>query len=508
MSVTNDGATRKEGISHRLRELLRMEAEDSIDLNPGEQILHEIGRHWILLVVREIPPVAGALFFGGLASYRAIGGSFLVADTGIPTGLDLVNLFLLGVAGLLLLFLAATWVRRSKDTRPRTVLLIALATVLGLVYFRANGGRIFYVDPSLFIDQGGDLFNLLLMLLAATCVLFTLFTFYDWLNDELILTNQRVIYDNDQVYIPRLLEQSVQEQIYIPDIQNVVVSTKTYPQHWLKYGTIIIKSARIGGELKFDQAGNPGLMQKRIMDQVNAVRKQRSEQALERLVETQVYNAPAAKPVYRRDIRTTGGMRAVRWLIPENPEINEDNGSITWRAHWLFLVRSLVGPLLLLFLGLLLIAIGNQFVLLEPSWVAIATFVVILAFVAWAAWEIEDYRNDMYIVNPKVVIDIDQKPFGPGSRREAKISQINNITSKTTFVSNLLGYGDVFLETAGGGGKFTFVRVPHPRDVVAKINDYYVNARGQEKEETMNDMLALLRHYHEAQRRHDELKSS
>lgn len=489
-----------------LRHLLHMDADEAVDFNEGERILHVTGRHWVLLIAREIPPFFGLLFFAGLAFYRASGGSFLVADTGLPTGLDFVNGFLLMISGVLGLLWGALWVRRSKDTRARNILLLSIAIVLTLVYFRWYGGRIFYIDPSLFVDQAADLFNITLMILATVCGLFTLFTFYDWLNDELILTNQRVIYDNDQVFIPRLFERRVQEQIYLEDVQNVVATTKTYPQHLLKYGTIIVKSARFRGELQFDQATDPQLMQKKIMEEVNKLRKTRSEKALERLVETEVYNAPKEKKPFRRNIKVTRGMQSLSWLLPENPEVNEDNGTIIWRAHWLFLIRGLIGPVLLLILGLLLVGIFAQLVLLEPGWLALAVFGVVLAFLAWAAWEVEDYRNDLYILNPTNVIDIEKKPFGPEDRITASLGALNNISFETSFISNLLGYGNVVLETAGSGAKFTFNRVPRPRDVVAMINEYYVSFKDQEKEKNMNDTLALLRHYHLAQMRHDEIK--
>lgn len=504
--MTAKPAEQKSGVSHWFRELLRLDAEESIVLNEGEELLTEIGRHWVLLLAREIPPVFGLLFFGGLALYRAAGGGFLVTETGQPTGIDFVNGLLLALAGILFVFLAALWARRSKDTRARNVLLLAMALVIGLAYFRYNGGRIFFIDPSLFTDQAGDFFNVILMILATICAVFVLFTFYDWLNDELILTTQRVIYDNDQVIIPRLLEQRVQEQIYIDDVQDVVATTKTYPQHWLKYGTIIVKSARFRGELRFDQANDPKRMQRRIMDVVNSRRKERSEKALETMVEVAVYNAPKDKPVFRRDIKVSGGMETLRWLLPENPEFNEDNGTYIWRAHWLFLLRGLLGPILLLVLGIVLIAIGGQLVLLEAGWVAGAIVALAIGFLAWAAWEVEDYRNDLYILSPTNVVDLEKKPFGPEDRRTASLGALNNISFETTFISNLLGYGNVVLETAGSGGKFTFNNVPNPRSVVAQINEYYVQFKSQEKERNMTDTLALLRHYHMAQQRHDELK--
>jgi hypothetical protein len=63
------------------------------------------------------------------------------------------------------------------------------------------------------------------------------------------------------------------------------------------------------------------------------------------------------------------------------------------------------------------------------------------------------------------------------------------------------------LETAGSGGKFSFHHVPRPRDVVQKINDYQVAFKRGEKEKNLNDTLTLLKHYHAAQQRHNELNT-
>ncbi len=225
------------------------------------------------------------------------------------------------------------------------------------------------------------------------------------------------------------------------------------------------------------------------------------------MIETQVYNAKPEKKVFKKDIKISHGIRWLHWLFHENPEINEDNGTITWRAHWIFVLRALIGPVLMLLGGLLVIAIGNSILQPGPVLFTVSMIALIVAFVAWAAWEIEDHRNDLYILNQTNVIDIEKKPFGPEDRRQASLGAVTNISFETTFVSNLLGYGNVVLETAGGGGKFTFDHVPRPRDVVQKINDYQVAFKRAEKEKNLNDTLSLLKHYHDAQQRHQELNT-
>ncbi|NTW02085.1 MAG: PH domain-containing protein [Oscillochloris sp.] len=496
-----------------LKGLLLEDASEALDLSEGEEILHITGRHWIILLIHLITPAFCIIGFAGLAFYRSVGGSFLVTDTTEPIGLDLLNWLLIGLELLILLLWTSLWVRTSgkkpkkDDIRTRNILFGVGAVFLLVIYFRYNGGRLFYIDPVMFPNQSLDPINITLMVLAIISLFFVFFTTYDWLNDELVLTNKRIVYDNDAVYIPRLLERRVQEQIFIEDVQDVVASTKTYAQHWLGFGVVIIKSARIGGQITFDMAAKPKEMQKKIMDLVNSLRKQRTAADFDRMIEMRIYDVKPEKKPFKKDIKTSQGMRFVRWLFHENPEINEDDGTITWRAHWVFGLRGLVGPMLLLFGGILLIAIGNNVIQPGPVLLTLAWIALAIIFVAWSAWELEDHRNDLYILNQTNVIDIEKKPFGPEDRRQASLGAISNISFETTFVSNLLGYGNVVLETAGGGGKFTFDHVPRPRDVVQKINDYQVVFKRNEKEKSLNDTLSLLKHYHAAQQRHNELNT-
>lgn len=484
--------------------LLYEDADSALDLAPNEEILYVIGRHWIVLLERLIVPLLGICFFGGIALYRAVGGGFLVFNTGEPTGFDLFNIVLVLIEAVLLLFWIALWVRGGKDPNPKRVLFAANVIVLALIWFRYNGGRIFYVDPGRFFGQAFDPLNLLFIGLATISLFSIFFVVYDWLNDELILTNRRVVYDNDQVFIPRLLEQRVQRQIFIEEIQDVAAATKTYLQHWLKYGTIEVKSARIGGNIVFHSARDAKEMQRRIMAQVNENRRKRGEHDMTVLIESRVYNEPLPRP--KRDLQMTAPRWPwLNWLFPPNPEVQPEKETIIWRKHWLFLLQGLFPPFAMLLAGWIIIVLLGSWGLLPSLWLTVLTVAILIAFLAWSVWEVEDYRNDMYILTPTNVIDVEKKPFGPEDRRAASLGAVTNVSFETTFISNLLGYGDVVVETAGSGGKFTFLHVPNPRDVVTKINDYYVMFKRADKERSLNDLLELLRHYHLAQQRHNEL---
>jgi hypothetical protein len=123
---------------------------------------------------------------------------------------------------------------------------------------------------------------------------------------------------------------------------------------------------------------------------------------------------------------------------------------------------------------------------------------VLVIFFGWAAYRYEDHINDLYILSPTSITDIEKKPWGPEDRRNASLGALQNVTSKTTLISRWLKYGDVFLETAGKG-EFTFHRVPYPNEVVRTINNYQDEFRRGERKRSLDDMGSMLRYYHDEQ---------
>ena len=157
-------------------------------------------------------------------------------------------------------------------------------------------------------------------------------------------------------------------------------------------------------------------------------------------------------------------------------------------------------------LGLLLALVGVRLGILSGGWLAALLLIITAVFVGWSAWEIEDHRNDLYILTLTTIIDVEKKPFGPEDRRTASLGAIQNVNFKVNTFSQLLGFGDVLLETAGSGGKFTFHRIPNAEDAAATINDYLAAFKKDEKERNLNDTLTLLNYYHQAQQAHKEIK--
>lgn len=153
-------------LSDWFRKQLELDAENAIELGEQERIIHVTGRHYIVLLGRLVGPVLLLVLFGGLALYRSVGGGLFVYDTGEPQGFDLLNYLLVGLIALM----GAAWlilaVRGKKTTGSRRVLVVTAIPLGVLAMLRYGGWRVFYIDQTMFRDQGLDIWNIGLIILS------------------------------------------------------------------------------------------------------------------------------------------------------------------------------------------------------------------------------------------------------------------------------------------------------------------------------------------------------
>jgi hypothetical protein len=499
----------------------------TLELDEGERIIHYTRRHWIVLLARIGVPLVVAVLALGLALYRAVGGVFFAFGVG-PSGrlADPSNLFSLVVIGAVLLW----WLRRSSKRKkaPSSLLLDTLVVLfviaIGLtVYFRYQGGRIFYVDPA--YQRGGDVFNIALIGIGLVMLAITIYILIDWANDFLILTNTRVVYDDRQ-----LLVRHVTQQILIDNIQQVNLSADSYLAHFLgyltlwrsqfqrslggrhtdatdrvevAYGKLIVGSLSFR-KLVFEFARAPVTMQQKINGELSKLRKQQEPELLRQIIEEQVYDGkrPTVAPPTIHVVEHHGPLP---WLFETNPEVNHERGEVTWRPYWLFLLIDMLPAIGLLVVVTFLVIFGLQIGVLSVAAAFWVWLIIALGCLGRIIWVREEHANDKYIVQRDKIIDVDKKPFGPESSRVASLGNVQDVQFDQSFVENILGYGDVTITTGGGAGNFTFKHVPDPRNVQATINDYLTDFRKREKERAQQATIALLKQFRAAQRDHHEL---
>jgi hypothetical protein len=485
----------RESLDQKTREFIERYDLRHIELIHDEHMLEVTSDHFMEWLPRVVPLVAIALVCV-LAAILNASGLRLQMDSDIADPFNMIVLGVLGVVGLgwaLTPMRAASTRSRASTVFTRLAMAIGVLVLIAIVVLYARGGVTLANDASTSLSIQTLVFNPVNVLLIIVGVLFGVSAFYVYVeseNDHLILTNQRVIRSDRQVF-----GQYQTDQIYIQDIQNVISKTENYFQHWLKYGNISVQSVR--RTLEFRGAEYAQDLQSKIMAQVKAIRNERNIEDLHEVIDTKVYGRPPKAVLPKRGMILSESPALLRALVPDNPLIADD-GTITWRPHWVFLVLTLIPPVVFLVVCFFLIIVASQTGLISGFWTAPLVLVVLAIFIGVAAYRYEDHINDLYILSPTSITDIEKKPWGPEDRRNASLGALQNVTSKTTLISRWLNYGDVFLETAGKG-EFTFHKVPYPNEVVRTINNYQDEFRRGEKKRSLEDMGLLIKYYHEEQ---------
>jgi hypothetical protein len=342
-------------------------------------------------------------------------------------------------------------------------------------------------------------------LLAAVPLLFALYRVVDHFNDNYILTNKRVMHD-EHIYLIR------QSRVGAPlsNIQSIQEIQEGLLAQAFDFGDLLIETAgEPGGTIVFRQIPDPTGVQAEIFEQKERVEAQaRAEEraairdSLLRRFGEAVSGERASEPDGKtessetdRDSNTPSlaiaPLRVFRYFFPALRY--EEGDTITWRKHWVVLLRPIAPPTGLIILASLIAALllggeGSDGTLVLVSYVTVLMFLV-----PWWLWVFEDWQNDIYQVTCARIIDVEQLPFAlREERREASLGQIQNVNlTVPSVVGRLLGYGSVTIETAGAGA-FTFDYVKNPRAVQNEIFRRMETFKRHEREK-------------EAARRRDEL---
>jgi CRP-like cAMP-binding protein/membrane protein YdbS with pleckstrin-like domain len=381
------------------------------------------------------------------------------------------------------------------------------------------------------------LLTLLWMLMA---VAISIWHWVDWRNDHYIVTTQRI------VHIERvILQATTTDVVPIEQVQNVDLKQDLLGEI-LDYGHIRITTAGPAGtgSMELRYVCQPDAFQWTIFEQMGrdryrAAEAERSElrRAIQRAIEPGVLEdeiseqpspSPAERPGWaallsrnplvgwlRRTFTESGLIVFFRRPHLLRQEISQED-RVIWRKHWGVFLKATCRPLVLCLLcfALILLAMAGWlggFTLLDfqPSVFGTALVVLTLSFVpilVWLLWEVEDWRNDLYIVTDTHIIDIERITpiLLKETRRQARLDNIQNMTASTTgFWSSILKWGDVLIETAGEG-TFEFKQVHYPDRVREEIDRrreaYRARQRREETERQRAEFAEWISVYHEVMR--------
>ncbi|GEM_PF-4761350 len=342
-------------------------------------------------------------------------------------------------------------------------------------------------------------------------------TWVDWHNDYLVITNKRVIQRESVVMF-----HEYQTEAELGKIQSVNLSS-TFLGRMFGYGDLTITTAGTIKTIFFDKLPQPSVLynsistwplfrlilpsQKdalyanKILDTMSKERKEQGQfmsrqstlAKLKKSLQAEIgsagvdpwQKAEVAKPLPPKltdwQKRRQGWSKswATFWdtilpwrfgAIKPDPTKNIH----VWRKHWTNLVWRIMDSVtaFIVFTVIVGLYMTGRYLYVSSTSIYLDGLIglIYIAILARLWWEIADWGNDLYILTDKHVIDIEKNPmFFKENRNQAELERIENVRfEQKGWIANAFNYGDVVIETAGKE-PLTFTSVHKPRDVQALI---------------------------------------
>lgn len=305
--------------------------------------------------------------------------------------------------------------------------------------------------------------------LIGTAILWGIWRWLDWGNDYYIVTNLRVIWLEKVIGIYDSRQEAPLAMVLTVNVTSDQIG------RWLGYGDVLVRTytgqimmRHIGYYVQFSN-----LLEEQLARSKEFAKKAETA-ALEleikkRLgipVEQAQQKSPApTRPPQAPKKRFLGG------LFEDFVKVRyEESGVVTFRKHWILLLRKIWLPTLCIIAVIFLIvarALG-WYGLLTPYAMLVVGFTFLVIIFLWWLYQYVDWRNDIYQLNNEQIVDIYRKPLG---REDKKTASLENILSleheRIGLIGLLLNYGNVTAMV--GTTPFVFTGVYNPAEVEQEI---------------------------------------
>ena len=332
----------------------------------------------------------------------------------------------------------------------------------------------------------------------------------DWKNDIYLLTSQRVVWNEKVIWM-------YESRIEAPLTTILSINVKTsYFGRLLGFGDVIVTTYT--GKIILESIADPNQLASLITEYW-----QRSKQDMQRADVNELRQSirsilgyEEGLPSQRIDVpheRSDDGADQFKELSNWDKYFGnifktriENERVITYRKHWLILLRKTILPSLLGFALLVFILTFDIMYLLgdvngEPPLEMTLYGVLFIIFILfpWWLYHYADWRNDIYQVSDRSIFDIERKPFGSESRKSASLENILSLEhSRPGFLGYILNVGFVIVNV--GEAKFTFENVFQPariqQDIFNRMNALQVTKQSEEYTREKERMLKMIEIYH------------
>ena len=365
----------------------------------------------------------------------------------------------------------------------------------------------------------GAVFSIMLFVLALA---WGIWSYIDWSNDYYIVTDQRVVWVEKVVW----LYDSLQE-VPLSTVLSINVTTDLLGR-FLGYGSVIVRT--FTGQLVLRYVGEPydfaAVIEEfwqRLRRRSEAAEAEATQQSLKRRLgiplaeETptpeEILRPPLPPQVRKPDLweRLFGNFFKMRF---ENGKI------ITYRKYWTILLQKVWQPTLLILADLLIVGgyliayYTGYFPIFTPLSVIALGMIVFVVLLPWWLYQYVDWRNDIYQVTDKYILDIERRPLGTEVKKSAPLESILSLENRRQgFWGYLLNYGNVTVNV--GEARFVFIGVHDPAGVQQDIFNRMYELRRQkelaeaerERERIVNALSMYHRNVEEIRHQEEEMKN-
>ncbi|QPC82262.1 cyclic nucleotide-binding domain-containing protein [Phototrophicus methaneseepsis] len=311
------------------------------------------------------------------------------------------------------------------------------------------------------------------------------YIFLEWQNDEIIITDQRVIQKRRTILTFR---RSFNE-LSLDSVQETSVTMPPNPLAFaLKYGTLELKTSGSAGNVALAMMPNPEAVEDLLINQYQRRKTEQVYQGADLMwsdVQSMggaghAHNDPNLLPRARvpRTIRYKEDANfddtpeeEVARKMPFSPFVSQftiEEG-VVFRKHWSLWFRMVAPAMLMILAAIAAFIISLPFGL---GVIGMAVGIVLLIIALAVFWFRDlDWRNDYMLVNDAMVLFVHQRPLWLQNERDlVLLSQVDNVIAEMNGVSQqLLDYGDIRLSLVGADQHKEFHTVPRPRVVQEHI---------------------------------------
>jgi hypothetical protein len=330
--------------------------------------------------------------------------------------------------------------------------------------------------------------------LAIIGILWGLWNWIDWGNDYYIVTDQRVVWVEKVIWLYESRDEAPLTTIL------AVNTTSSFFGRLMHYGSVIVKT--FTGEITFRNLKDPHRMGEFIeeyRERIERGSERREKREIDKAIRERLGLESEDEPGAVQDLEQKvtseadsdekqsdwrdhfGNIFTMRF---------EEGNVITYRKYWPTLFGKIWLPTLLIILALMGIgflanAYWTDLVTAQTAEILLLVSIalIIFVFVPWWLYRYVDWRNDIYQVTDKSIIDIERKPLGTEVKKAAPVENILSLEhERVGFLGYMLNYGLVTINV--GETQFIFRNVHDPARVQQDIfNRIYALRRQKEKAE-------------------------